>query len=312
MLLQISIFTTKMPFNFNRKTVFLTYPQTSFDKQGFRDYWNAKHALTEYVIAQEAHADGNPHMHCFLSFRDQVHTRDERYFDYEGRHPNIKTPNKLAAIEAVKKYCMKEGDYIKSEGLVILGKREALFATLIDQGMTKKVILENPTVMALNFSSIKGWLSLIGKENQLKPERMMPKKRHFWIFGPSNSGKTTWRRMYSELFISAQIPENNDWVGTDQDTEVLYADEYKGFLTVQFLNKLCDGRIKCNTKGASTFLDYPRVIICSNFSIRDCYSKIGDVEYESLRNRFIEFEIRIERGRGLGFPKLSEYAVCEL
>lgn len=302
-----------MPFNFNRKTVFLTYPHAKFDKQAFRDYWEAKHGLSEFVIAEEAHEDGSPHMHAFLQFRDQVHTRDERYFDYEGKHPHINTPNKKTSIEKVKKYCMKEGDYIKSEGLVILGKREALFRTLIEEGMTKKVVLENPEVMALNFSSIKGWLGLLGRGKNEKPERIMPKKRHLWIWGPSNSGKSTWAQAYRSVFNAESIPLNNDWSRIDQDTELLYVDEYKGGLTVQQLNLICDGRAKLNTKGASTILDYPRVLVCSNYSIRDCYSKIGDVEYDSLRNRFNEFEIRIGRdGRGLGFPKFSQYATSEL
>ena len=52
-------------------------------------------------------------------------------------------------------------------------------------------------------------------------------------------------------------------------------DEFKGQLTVQELNQICDGGAKMNTKGGSTVL-HPvcTVWICSNYSIERCYSKV--------------------------------------
>ncbi|UYD39105.1 MAG: replication associated protein [Wigfec virus K19_598] len=300
-------------FNFNRKTVFLTYAQCSFDKEEYKQWWTTVppegkgQDLVEYVIAEEEHQDGNPHMHVYLKFAQQVHTRDPRYFDYEGHHPHIKTCNKSAGIEAIKKYCMKNGKYIKSDSVVILGKREALMKDLLEEGLTKDFVRRNPMLMTMNFSSIKSWVEFAGAKKEEFKELSMPKKRHLWVYGPSNTGKSFWLRAYRSMHTASEIPPNDDWSGINLETDLLWADEYKGGLTIQKLNLLCDGCIKLNTKGGSTRIGYPRVVICSNFSIRDCYSKAGELEIGTLRNRFIEFDLSVDDA-----PSFKTYATREL
>lgn len=66
-------------------------------------------------------------------------------------------------------------------------------------------------------------------------------------------------------------------------------DEFKGQLSVQQLNRICDGGAKMNVKGGTVQIRWDcQVIILSNYSIRDCYDKIDEVLLESLHNRFIE------------------------
>lgn len=131
---------------------------------------------------------------------------------------------------------------------------------------------------------------LLNKKKKI-PEEMPEKKRHLWVFGPSNTGKTTHLRNRmqekgEENFF--QIPTNNDWIGYD-DQYYLYLDEFKGQLTIQQLNRICDGGAKVNVKGGTVQLRYDvQVIILSNYSISECYHKADKVLLESLDNRFIE------------------------
>ena len=85
-----------------------------------------------------------------------------------------------------------------------------------------------------------------------------------------------------------QIPTNNDWIGYSGEKN-LYLDEFKGQLTIQEINRICDGSAKVNVKGGTLQLASDVVVhICSNFNIKDCYKKTEAVLLESLYNRFNE------------------------
>ena len=82
------------------------------------------------------------------------------------------------------------------------------------------------------------------------------------------------------------MPTNNDWNGYAGEDN-LYIDEYKGQLTVQELNRICDGGAKVNTKGGTAMLSWtPTVYVLSNFSPRECYGKCDDALLNTLFNRF--------------------------
>ena len=116
------------------------------------------------------------------------------------------------------------------------------------------------------------------------------KKRHIWYYGESNSGKTY--RLKTMIKNDPdnwfQIPTNNDWIGYSGEKN-LYLDEFKGQLTIQEINRICDGSAKVNVKGGTLQLASDVVVhICSNFNIKDCYKKTEAVLLESLYNRFNE------------------------
>lgn len=93
-----------------------------------------------------------------------------------------------------------------------------------------------------------------------------------------------------------QIPTNNDWIGYNGE-KYLYIDEFKGQLTVQQLNAICDGNYKVNVKGGSSWIGWEcQVIISSNYSIKECYNKVEDNILDTLYNRFIEKELLIKYG----------------
>lgn len=123
------------------------------------------------------------------------------------------------------------------------------------------------------------------KVNFVVPQ-VQVKQRHHWVCGPSNTGKTTRLRQFLTGKSEFQIPYNDDWNGYNKE-EYLWIDEFKGQLTIQALNRICDGGAKMNTKGGSVSLHpYPTVIVCSNYSIEECFHKQDATILKSLHNRF--------------------------
>lgn len=276
-----------MTFRINAKNFFLTYPHCNLDLERFI------HSADKYIIAREQHADGTDHIHCFLHYDVKKNIRSQNHFDVEAYHCNIQS---CRSISGVLSYVTKGCNYITnmSEDEIkqgsVLSKRQILAQTILEEGLTHKLIKFNPEVIFLNFENTHKWLELYSRfRATAPPERPLDKRRHLWIYGPSNTGKTLSLDRFKRGKRCFEIPGNNDWRGAET-AEILWSDEYKGHLTVQQLNRLCDGNASLNTKGGSTHIYYPTILIVSNYSIRDCYSKLEDSILLTLYNRFTEYE----------------------
>jgi len=283
-----------MPFNFNAKNVLLTYPQCPLSKEEVLEKLQAMHKVRTYTISEEKHSDGSPHIHAVICLDKRFHSSNERCFDLDARyHPNIKTLQRQDDVQRATDYVRKDGQFITNIQKVV-NARALLAQTILEAGcITKKLILENPSIIFLNHSSITSWLNHVKKDAISIPQDFK-KRRHLWVTGPSNSGKTYWLREFIKGCSDPQeIPANNDYAHVSPDTDCLYVDEYKGSLTVQSLNRLCDGFTRLNTKGGSTRINAPTVVVVSNYDIRGCYPKVDDTIYETLTNRFIEFYLPI-------------------
>ena len=112
------------------------------------------------------------------------------------------------------------------------------------------------------------------KEEEIRAEiedETLHKKRHYWIYGPANTGKTTWRKnnIKEDLY---EIPFNGDWKNYAGEHN-LWIDEFRGCLAPNEINKLCDGGYLLNYKGGSTCCGKNTyVYVFSNFSIDEVYS----------------------------------------
>lgn len=279
-------------FKINAKQFLITWPKCDLSPNEVLSLLQVQYQISKYTISQEKHNDGTPHVHALLVLSSRLHTTNARCFDLGTWHPNIKNLKTKKDVIQADNYVRKDGVFITNIQEV-LGKRAALAKSIVEEGrITKKFIIENPEVIFLNYSSINSWLSYFKKPFQKEPPSL--KKRHYWVTGPSNSGKTYWLRTYLKFSTNfAQIPPNNDFQDVDEDTDVLYYDEYRGQLTIQALNRLCDGGTQLNKKGGSCRISYPVIIIVSNYTIRDCYPKVEDKIYDTLVNRFIEFDMSI-------------------
>lgn len=290
-------------FRFQAKKAFLTYSRCPLPKEVWFEEFKRlfpDNELRYYAVAQETHKDGGLHLHALIEFENKVTSRLASVFDVYGYHPNVKTIKNAAGWTNRLTYMQKEDAHMLTNIEKTVSKRDQIMLDLIEQGtLTPQFVRQNPSIMYQNFQNIRNWLNFVNPGHI--PIRILPKKRHVWLTGPSNSGKSYRLNLVMQLYLSpAEIPSNNDYSGIDHKTDFLYYDEFKGQLTVQQLNKLCDGRCHLNTKGGSTMVGYPTIWIVSNYDIRSCYPGISDDLYLTLTNRFDQYVAPI-------FPKFPSH-----
>lgn len=104
-----------MTFQLNSQTIGLTYPQTKLSYQQLYDGLKtifSNNCILYMVIATELHLDGGSHYHVGIKLESPFRTRDERFGDIHGEHPNVLRPRNFRHWVA---YCKKHGEF-KEEG----------------------------------------------------------------------------------------------------------------------------------------------------------------------------------------------------
>lgn len=100
-----------MPWQIKSKTLFLTYPQSgAVTKEELLKHLLALLDDVKFArIAEEHHKDGGLHLHAVVVLGTPVRSRNERFFDYLGLHPNIQSCRNISkSLE----YISKESAYI--------------------------------------------------------------------------------------------------------------------------------------------------------------------------------------------------------
>jgi len=124
------------------------------------------------------------------------------------------------------------------------------------------------------------------------------KSKQFWIWGPPNVGKSTFIMKLEEVGLQGfQIPTNGDFARwNDEDWDFAYIDEFKGQLTIQFLNEFLQGsKMYLNGKyvvGGTVKSKNIPVFILSNYTPEEVYHKKSSRDLEPLlaRLRIIKLE----------------------
>jgi len=282
-------------FYFKGAKVFLTYSQCPVTKEELLAHLETLGKLSEYVIGRERHEDGNYHLHASLKYSPRIQTRSAGFFDFNGFHPNIEIPSTKGDLQATAKYAAKDGDFIQKGSLLKSTRTELFAALLLEKKLSLRFVESHPDILALNYHSICAWLRFCQNERTISNNPSLAKKRHLWVHGGSNTGKTTWLRTYVATYTRPrEIPPNDDWSHVDPSVDLLFKDEFAGSLTIQKLNSLCDGLTILNTKGGSTNLGQPIIVICSNYSIESLYSNSNLLD--TLYNRFIVYNLDTNPG----------------
>ena len=274
---------------------FCTWPHCPIGKQMCLEMLKAKWKLVEYVICEEEHKDGDAHLHAFLKLDRRVNFKASM-FDVAGYHGNYQVAKSWRAVQA---YVKKDGNYISNIDVNAAAQKQSKMKkedllrdvdSVLDEGLI------TPMQVAAFYKNAQVY-KMLQQKRQKMPEKLPEKKRHLWFYGGSNTGKTyKLREMMKQTGEENwfQIPTNNDWIGYNGE-KYLYMDEFKGQLTIQQLNNICDGNYKVNVKGGSSWIGWEcQVVICSNYSIKECYNKCDDQILETLYNRFNEKELLIK------------------
>jgi hypothetical protein len=270
---------------------FNTYPKCTLSPQELLDNLQLVAPLQEYVIAHELHKDGTSHLHAYLKYSKKIYFTPKK-FDVGEFHGNYQTARSSKAVIG---YCTKGSEYISNINIEALKNhhskkilpehfdRDAL--ELLDEGILNPMSYLN---FKKNQAAYKLDKRLLLNKDELPNKN---KKRHIWLHGPSNCGKTYKLNEFIQIHTPTncfQLPYNNDYSGYDGQG-YLYADEFKGQITIQDINRMCDGNAKVNTKGGSAQICLnPTLIIVSNYTIAECFNKADQNILDSLYNRFKE------------------------
>ncbi len=282
------------------KQYFITMPKCTVLPQDALHIWNADGKIEEWVVAQELHKDGTTHLHAYLKYKIKVLWSPRKWDlnEFHGHYAPCKSPKN------VMQYCIKDGQFISNINLEALKAKQNKHIMLEDFDKDAIDLLENGKLHPM---SLNNFLKNQETYKKLKAAKNRPvvnkhtlkidKKRHIWIYGETNTGKTTELKSMLNSYGSTecfQIPVNGDWSKYNYE-KYLWLDEYKGQLTIQELNKICDCLCSVTGKYISGGIDLnPEaiVIITSNYNIKQCYNKTDPDLIQSLYNRFTETEMK--------------------
>lgn len=270
---------------------FLTYPHCPVPKETALGLYKVRFGdmMTDWVVAEEKHKDGTPHLHAFVQFNKRA-VVNCRTFDIAGYHGEYQPAKSWQCVIG---YCTKDGNYISKNNVEAAKRKQNKHLTVEDFDSDPLELLKDGKLHPLslnNFLKNRETYRSLTQQKRSRREDASPlkKRRHEWLYGESNTGKSTILReeIADDENNWFQIPPNNDWTGY-YNQEHLYYDEYTGQLKMSELNRICDGGAKVNTKGGTVTLAKDVVVhIVSNYSIEECYCEQKNLD--TLKNRFIE------------------------
>lgn len=237
---------------------FCTWPRCSVTKEDALELLSARYRLVKYVIAEEMHADGEPHLHAFLQLASRTEFKPTM-FDLEEYHGNYQPAKSWRCVEA---YCKKGGCYITNEDIDSARRKKAKRnMELINMSAKEAVDQGEISLLALpQFLKAK-----IAYEN-LKEVPLLIERECFWIYGEPRLGKSyACRSAYPELY---EKPQNKWWDGYQGETAVLLDDfDKQGACLGHYLKIWADNyRFNAEVKGGMLRPCYTVLLVTSNYT----------------------------------------------
>lgn len=229
-------------FRISARNFSLTYPQTD---EHFAD--RIKHFLEQqnnvdyYVIGTERHTDGGYHQHVALGYSKKKNVKSERYFDIDGKHPNIQSTQDVPAWIT---YCKKENNFIEF-GHPPKAKRKWSEVLAADSKDAAETLIQevSPRDYILNAERIDYWLAK--RYKQTTESTYTPRFTEFnicmamqaWanqrldddrpksliLYGETRTGKTHWARSLGRHMYFNGMFDMSLW---DDSAEYAIFDDY--------------------------------------------------------------------------------------
>ena len=270
---------------------FVTLPQCTLSKEYYLAAIHARYSLDEWLVAEEVHEDGSPHLHAFFKTVKKI-TWSPEMFTVDGFRGCWLVAK---CAKAVAKYCAKDGKWIgnidpkaftqktsKFKDLEKVVKGELTLSGWVEQDYARIVDLQRVQLGLKLFKAIKARDNLQVCTDQIPNSWCIPmpitgdKRRHYWVWssGP-NFGKTTWLKWLSDRFRCSWYNTSEGFQSDiREDTQFLLFDEYSGgkVLKSTQLNQMCDGTYIYPFKGgAGITLQEPILIVTGNRNPQELY-----------------------------------------
>ena len=316
-------------FRYKAKSIFLTYSQCDVEKEDMLAHLKAKtgldktNQLLKCCIGQERHEDGGLHLHICAWYTHDLNFNDAKYLDYEGFHPNIKE-KRIQRKKAAIGYCAKEDPNPLQYNMDIKEEQEArkdhrkILSKRICDGTPLQDLVEEGEITLFDLPKWEAGYTIYKRlKGENKPDlpefipnpwgkslpaKIPDKKRHYWIWSKEpNRGKTTkflepLHRNHRARFLN----KHKEFQHMPATTEAVLIDEYSfAYLKVTQLNEMCDGNYPYPHKNSvDVILDHPLIIVCSNKSIAEIYTKCAQYLYARFN------EINVDEAKPAHWPPI--------
>lgn len=279
-------------FRMETRTLYLTYPQNTATKEfvasAIERAWG--NDVLCYVIGEELHQDGTPHLHVYVEFEETKSIEGYVILDgLTGKHGNYQSArNKYKVI----RYCAKDAKYLE-KGISVAeflqareGKKNSVFAYAAKQLQEGKSVTElNREMPGLvlrekrKLEEYAAWVKVQARKLTLKDwveipivrtmsvadatiatwlNKSIKKERPasalmLWLWSEGTMmGKTTFLSNLREYLTVYDIPAGDFTQGWEDGVyDLAIFDEFKGQLKADFVNMWCGGAIQhLNIKGA--------------------------------------------------------------
>lgn len=215
---------------------FITWPQCDITLQQLVQHLTSFNP-TNYCGCLEAHADGSPHAHAVLQFKEQQLITNCNHFDWNGKHANIQACRNLSKSLA---YCQKDGSFestfpesvkLSWGDMVTKATTAEEYLQLVEENYPRDAALswqrlqayahhKWPCIKAASVEQLStGWLTLPAPLQQWMqdeyPKALRPKT--CFLIGPSRTGKTKWATSFGKpLYFNSSMnyrewPTTADW-----------------------------------------------------------------------------------------------------
>lgn len=303
----------KRKFRLNAKNLFLTWPKNDADAGDVMNKILERFGTdnVSYVcVSEELHEDGSPHLHALVCLKSPCNIRDASDLDVVGggKHGNYQSTRKVSDVY---KYVRKGGLFVehgKYEGKTETEKVSSAVARQLKEGKPLEHVEEmDPGYFMLHQRQILEYQNFLSRKKLKMASRPPPlvynqwgftfeigferefKQKQYWIYGPPNTGKTSLvLSLLEHGFRGFIIPINNDFAEWDDECfDFAYIDEFKGQLTVQFLNEWLQGSpMVLNAKfGQRKKTKNIPIFILSNFEPEICYKNVSSTAISALTTR---------------------------
>lgn len=278
------------------RTFFNTYPQCSLSKEAVLEHYEKigllQSELYEYVIAEEEHADGTPHLHVYAKFGHGIAPGKElanwrAMFDIpkdgdvattgEKYHGNYQA---VRSADAVRKYCTKDDNFITNmnDKYVLCPKQKRRkFAIQLETRTVADLVREGE----ISYQSARA--AQYAKDLLAAQPYDHDTVRGTWVHGVPGSGKSHYARTN---FPGFYLKNQTKWFDGYNGQEAIVLEDFDCKSMGHEL-KIWADRWSCygETKGGHVHLRHKHFVITSNYSIEDLFGH-DEALCEAIKRRF--------------------------